>query len=405
MNPISNTNTILSHTAQWLGEAGVHDKVQHLTATAVVMLLAIAAGIAAYYVCTKIVAPAIHKVVRTTKAKWDDILLNQRMVKALSQLVLICLYNIMLPDACDYYPGLKTWISIILRISVVIGVVTVINRLIIAVYEILCNQTKVPAQSLRGLREMLQILVICVGLIIGISILINRSPLIILSGLGASAAVLMLVFKDSILGLVSGVRLTMNDMLRPGDWITAPKFGANGVVREVNLTTVKVQNFDMTIVTIPPYSLVSDSFQNWRGMQESEGRRVARSIYIDVNSVHFLSPESLKKFHDEPWSADLDLSQRQVNLAVFRRYLEHYISRAASTVQSMMVMVRELQPTPQGIPVEIYFFTGKQEWLDYEHIQADMLDNVIAMLPDFGLRIYQAPSGLDMLALRPQLDQ
>ncbi|MDE7125618.1 MAG: mechanosensitive ion channel family protein, partial [Muribaculaceae bacterium] len=395
-----NTNTILVSVADWLGNTGVPESAIEAFATLIVVSLSVAFGIAVYYMCTRVLAPVIESVVAKTKAKWDDVLLNKRMVKALSQLILICILNLTLPDACDFYPALKTWMSVIMRVLLVTGVVVVINRLLVAVYDILCSQTTVPAQSLRGLREMLQILVICIGVIIAVSILVDRSPLIILSGLGASAAVLMLVFKDSILGLVSGVRLTMNDMLRPGDWITAPKFGANGIVQEVNLTTVKVQNFDMTIVTIPPYSLVSDSFQNWRGMQECPGRRVARSICIDINSIHFLNPDELDKYRSEPWASDLDLTERQANLALFRRYLEHYITGVATTVRSMIVMVRELQPTPQGIPVEIYFFTNRQDWLSYEHVQADLLDYVVAVLPEFGLRVYQAPSGLDVLSLK-----
>ena len=197
---------------------------------------------------------------------------------------------------------------------------------------------------------------------------------------------------------MAGVQLTVNDMLHPGDWITAPRYGVNGVVQEVTLTTVKVQNFDMTIVTIPPYSLVSDAFQNWRGMQSSGGRRIMRSINIDANSVTFMTPGQLSRFSGQPWASRLDLSVRQVNLTVFRHYLEHYISTLASCVSTMTAMVRELQPTSEGIPVEIYFFTSLQEWVSYEHTQADVLDHVIAMVPGFGLRIYQSPSGLDLRA-------
>lgn len=393
------TNGLLELVTGWLTMAGTPAGVRHFLATMAVAGMVVLVAVAVYYICTRLIAPLVLKFVAKTKAQWDDVLLSPRMVKSLSQLAVIFVLSAMLPDACDYYPSLRLWVAAIMKIMVVTGIVVLLNRIIVAVYNILCSQTELPAKSLLGLREMLQIIVVCIGLIIAVSILVDRSPLIILSGLGASAAVLMLVFKDSILGLVSGVRLTMNDMLRPGDWITAPKYGANGVVLEVTLTTVKVQNFDMTIVTVPPYSLVSDSFQNWRGMRESGGRRIARSFCIDVNSVRFLDAGQTSRYKDEPWTADLDLSRPQVNLSMFRRYLEHHISQMATAVPTMTAMVRELQPTPQGVPVEIYFFTSSQEWVAYEHVQADLLDFVLATVPEFGLRVYQAPSGLDVLAL------
>lgn len=397
---MTETNIILERLTQWFSIPGMSDGMQRLSATLVTVSLALAVAALVYYLCARVAAPFVLRLVARTKVTWDDLLLNPQVVKALSRLVVVIALSMMLPDACDYYPGLRAWTGVIMRVLVVMFVVLLVNRLIMAVYDIVCSHTNAPARSLTGLREMLQIIVVCIGLIIAVSILVNRSPLIILSGLGASAAVLMLVFKDSILGLVSGVRLTMNDMLRPGDWITAPRYGANGTVLEVTLTTVKVQNFDMTIVTIPPYSLVSDSFQNWRGMQDSSGRRVMRSLNIDANSVRFVEPEALARYAGEEWTADLDLSRRQVNLAVFRRYLEHEIRKASVSVPSMTSMVRELQPTPQGIPVEIYFFTPRQEWVSYEHVQADLLDFVVATLPEFGLRVYQAPSGLDVLSLK-----
>lgn len=397
---MTETNIILERLTQWFSIPGMSDGMQRLSATLVTVSLALAVAALVYYLCARVAAPFVLRLVARTKVTWDDLLLNPQVVKALSRLVVVIALSMMLPDACDYYPGLRAWTGVIMRVLVVMFVVLLVNRLIMAVYDIVCSHTNAPARSLTGLREMLQIIVVCIGLIIAVSILVNRSPLIILSGLGASAAVLMLVFKDSILGLVSGVRLTMNDMLRPGDWITAPRYGANGTVLEVTLTTVKVQNFDMTIVTIPPYSLVSDSFQNWRGMQDSSGRRVMRSLNIDANSVRFVEPEALARYAGEDWVADLDLSRRQVNLAVFRRYLEHEIRKASVSVPSMTSMVRELQPTPQGIPVEIYFFTPRQEWVSYEHVQADLLDFVVATLPEFGLRVYQAPSGLDVLSLK-----
>lgn len=243
---------------------------------------------------------------------------------------------------------------------------------------------------------MMKIAVVCVVAIIIISILIDKNPGYILTALGASAAVLMLVFKDMIMGLVAGVQLSANDMLRPGDWISMPKYGADGSVLEVTLTTVKVRNWDMTITTIPPYALVSDSFQNWRGMQESGGRRVKRSIYIDMRSISFVPQEQQEEFKEKGW---LDNIEREdhivVNLHVFRNYLEDYLRHHPRVNKDLTIMVRQLQPTVQGLPLELYFFYAGTEWLPYEHLQSEIFEHVFAMLPNFGLRVFQSPMGID----------
>ena len=253
-----------------------------------------------------------------------------------------------------------------------------------------------------------------IGAIIIVGILINRSPLVLLTGLGASAAVLMLVFKDSIMGFVSGIQLSANNMLKVGDWITMPKYGADGTVIEVTLNTVKVRNFDKTITTIPPYLLISDSFQNWRGMQESGGRRVKRSINIDMNSVCFCTSDMLEKYrriqllkeyvesteqrlasYNEAHEIDNSVlvnGRRQTNLGVFRAYLTSYLKSLPEVNHDLTCMVRQLQPTADGIPLELYFFSSTTVWVDYEGIQADVFDHVLAIIPEFGLRVFQRPS-------------
>lgn len=239
-----------------------------------------------------------------------------------------------------------------------------------------------------------------VGVIIIVSTLIDKDPVNILTGLGASAAILMLVFKDTIMGLVAGVQLSANDMLRPGDWITMPKYGADGTVIEVTLTTVKVRNWDNTITTVPPYALVSDSFQNWRGMRESGGRRVKRSINIDMNTVHFCTLEQMKTFEKQAWMSDFEKTgKEEVNLYVFRHYLEYYLRHNPRVNTELILMVRQLQPTPQGLPIELYFFSANKDWIPYERLQAEVFDHLLAVLPEFGLRVFQSPSGLDVLSL------
>ena len=191
-----------------------------------------------------------------------------------------------------------------------------------------------------------------------------------------------------------------NDMLRPGDWITMPKYGADGDVLEVNLTTVKVQNWDKTITTVPPYALVNDSFQNWRGMFDIGGRRVKRSINIDMNTVRFCTSEEMAEFVKQPWMKDFEATgKEEVNLYVFRHYIEYYLRHHPKVNQEMIMTVRQLQPTAQGMPIELYFFSASTAWLKYEHLQAEVFDHVLAMLNVFGLKVFQSPTGLDLQRL------
>ena len=244
----------------------------------------------------------------------------------------------------------------------------------------------------------------------------------LLTGLGASAAILMLVFKDSIMGFVSGIQLSANNMLKVGDWISMPKYGADGTVIEVTLNTVKVRNWDNTIITIPPYALVSDSFQNWQGMRDSGGRRVKRSINIDMRTVRFCTPEMLAKYRKirllkeyidktekvvEHYNKEHDIDnsilvngRRQTNLGVFRAYLTNYLKSLPDVNKELTCMVRQLQPTEQGIPLELYFFSSVKDWVPYEGIQADVFDHVLAIIPEFGLSVFQNPTGEDFRALR-----
>jgi miniconductance mechanosensitive channel len=250
--------------------------------------------------------------------------------------------------------------------------------------------------------------------------ILGKSPLYFLTGLGAVSAVLMLVFKDTLLGLVAGIQLSANDMARPGDWITMPKYQADGDVLEITLTTVKVQNFDKTISYIPAYAMISDSFINWRGMYDSEGRRIKRAIFIDMNSVVFCSDsmlEDLKKYslitkyiedkqkeiaeYNSKIPSDTTYpvnGRRQTNIGIFRAYMEHYIRSLATINQNATLMVRHLPPTDKGIPLEIYAFCISKEWKVYERAQADIFDHFIAALPHFHLKLYQSPTGGDVHA-------
>lgn len=282
---------------------------------------------------------------------------------------------------------------------------------------------KLPAASQLPLKGIFQGIKLISAILVGIlmiSLLIGQSPAILISGLGAMAAVLMLVFKDPILGLVAGIQLSANDMLKLGDWLEMPKYGADGAVIDIGLTTVKVRNWDNTITTIPTWSLVSDSFKNWSGMSASGGRRIKRSISIDATSIHFLDEDERQRLHKahllkpyltarhqeiDKWNQQLDAPdsvlnhRRMTNIGTFRAYLNEYLRHHPRIRKDMTLMVRQLAPDDHGLPIEIYAFTNTVVWLEYESIQADIFDHIFAVVEEFGLRIHQSPTGNDIRAL------
>lgn len=365
-----------------------------LTLVALILLIS--------YIMTKLfrhlVVPAVHKITSRTKATWDDYLFNEKMMTSFCRMIPPIMFYLLLPFVFNNVPQV---LDILLKgclIYLVITTLMLVNSFLNSLYEISNEHETLRNRPLKGIYQMINLVAIGIGIILIISILIDQNAATILAGLGASAAVLMLIFKDSILGLVAGVQLSANDMLRPGDWITMPKYGADGDVLEVSLTTVKVRNFDKTITTIPPYVLVSDSFQNWRGMRETGGRRIKRSIFIDMTTVHFCSEKEKEMFASRGW---IDETQTKpgvqvVNLYVFRNYLQNYLKEHPRTHKELMIMVRQMQPTSEGLPLEIYCFSNTTVWPEYEQIQGEIFDHILAVIPEFGLRIFQRPSGNDL---------
>ena len=369
--------------------------------TLVVLILLIS------YIITKLfrhlVIPAVHKITSRTKATWDDYLFNKRMMNSFCRMIPPIMFYLLLPFVFSNVPQLLNILLKACLIYLVITTLLLINSFLNSLYEISNEHETFRNRPLKGIYQMINLIAIGIGIILIISILIDQNTATILAGLGASAAVLMLIFKDSILGLVAGVQLSANDMLRPGDWITMPKYGADGDVLEVSLTTVKVRNFDKTITTIPPYVLVSDSFQNWRGMRETGGRRIKRSVFIDMTTVHFCSEKEKQQFASRGW-IDEEQSKPEtqvVNLHVFRNYLLNYLKNHPRTHKELMIMVRQMQPTAEGLPLEIYCFTNTTVWPEYEQIQGEIFDYILAVIPEFGLRIFQRPSGNDLTNIAP----
>ena len=393
--------TINDTITMWLQQLGVQPEsmgtVHRIVAVVGILLLAYVA----HWLCRKVVVTTVKKLTSKTQNKWDDYLFNDRVLNDFCHMVPPIVITALIPFAFPNEPMTLAFVLKICWIYITIVVVRLICTFLTSLYTISSEHEKLKERSMKGFYQMMKLIVICVGTIIIISTLIDKDPVKILTGLGASAAILTLVFKDTIMGLVAGVQLTANDMLRPGDWITMPKYGADGSVLEVTLTTVKVQNWDKTISTIPPYALVNDSFQNWRGMRESGGRRVKRSINIDMHTVRFCTPEELETFRKEEWMQGFEATgKEEVNLYVFRHYLEHYLRTHPKVNQNLTLMIRQLQPTAEGMPIELYFFSDGTEWIPYERLQAEVFDHLLATVHQFGLKVFQSPTGLDLRYLK-----
>ena len=319
-------------------------------------------------------------------------------------------------------PELVTVTVNVVRALIVLSVAMAISGALDYANELYARRPEARSRPIKGYIQVVKIAMYCGAAILMIAVLIEQSPLLLLSGLGAMAAVLLLVFKDTILSLVASVQLTSNDMLRVGDWIEMPSMDADGDVIDIALHTVKVQNFDKTITTIPTHKLIADSFRNWRGMSDSGGRRIKRALVLDQNSVRFLGEDEvagLKRFrllekylerkqdeiaewnrHELASDSDAINARRITNIGTLRAYVIAYLqSHPRIADEGFTLMVRQLPPSPQGLPLEIYCFANTIDWAEYEAIQADIFDHMLAILPEFGLRVFQQPSGLDLQGL------
>ena len=348
-----------------------------------------------------LVIPALQRLSQRTKATWDDYLFNDRMMRSTARLIPPIIWYALLGAVFQDMPVLLDILRRICQIYLIVAVLMLVSNFLDTLHEISTQHETLRNRPLKGIYQMIKLLTYCIGAVLIVSTLIGRDATTILAGLGASAAVVMLIFRDSILGLVAGVQLSANDMLRPGDWITMQKYGADGYVTEVTLTTVKIQNFDKTITTIPPYALVSDSFQNWRGMRESGGRRIKRSLAIDASTVRFCTAEEIARLRSEGWitAEELRDGEQPVNLGLLRGYIRRYLKQHPGIHPEMMQMVRMMQPTAEGLPLEVYCFSRTTEWIPYEALQAEIFDHLIAVIPRFGLRLFQRPSGEDLKGL------
>ena len=381
---------------EWLGSLGIDEAYVAWMLGVGIILAVLLVAILVDAISKNVIIPAVRKITSKTNSIWDDHLLGDNVIKNLCRIIPAILANVFVSALMIKGSEATLFFQKLCSIYITVVIVKLICSFITGFYTVSTEHENFKNRSLKGFYQMLKLVVVCVGAIIIISTVINKNPIAILTGLGAGTAILMLVFQDTIKGLVAGIQLMANDMLRPGDWITVPKYGADGDVLEVTLTTVKVQNWDKTITTVPPYALVNDSFQNWRGMFDIGGRRVKRSINIDMNTVRFCTEEELAKFKQQPWMQGFEeTGKEEVNLYIFRHYVEQYLINHPKVSKDLIMTVRQLQPTAQGLPIELYFFSADTRWLKYEHLQAEVFDHVLAVMHMFGLKVFQSPTGLD----------
>lgn len=360
----------------------------------------------------------VAKFAQRSPTRFDDVLFQFGAFKWLSRLVPFVVFQLGLRTIPDLPESAAQLVDKLL-FAIVVFLVTMLVSAVLSAVEHLHRTTRTrPTLSLKGAMQLVKLAMFITATLVVIGTVTGKQIGLLLSGIGAMSAVLMLIFKDTILGLVAGVQLSSNDMLRIGDWITMPSAGADGDVIDITLNTVKVSNFDRTIITIPTWKLITESYQNWRGMTESGGRRIKRSLFVDATSVRFLAHEEIERLERfmllktylegkldtlAEWNDSLGAdgewmgNRRQLtNLGTFRAYCDNYLQRHPRIHRGMTCMARQLPPTAEGIPLELYCFTDTTTWLDYESIQGDIFDHLLAVLPEFGLRVYQHPSGFDL---------
>ncbi|WP_415287743.1 mechanosensitive ion channel family protein [Brevundimonas sp. S1H14] len=382
-------------------------------------LLALLAFIADFVV-RRILTRLILKVVGRAVHDLDTLL--QPVVRSFTRVVPAIIIHQGISGVPHLAPGVVTLIQNVAGAFMIVAVAIGIGAGLDMANAIYARSPRAHRRSIKGYLQVLKIVIYAIATILVIAALIDRSPLLLLSGLGALAAVLMLVFKDTILSLVASVQLNSNDMLRVGDWIEMPQVNADGDVIDIALHTVKVQNWDKTITTIPTWRLISESYRNWRGMQESGGRRIKRALLIDQTSARFLAEDErdrMRRFlliddyladksaEMADWNAKLVAAgrdpvnmRRSTNIGAFRAYVQNYLENHPGIRQDMTLLVRQLQPTETGLPLEIYAFTATTAWAEYEAIQGDIFDHLLAILPEFGLRLFQSPTGADFVQLK-----
>ena len=407
-----------------LSKLGLNTTITTYISEAISLITLILITLALYYIILLVIKKTVYVFIQKSQSKRDDILIQNKVFNRICLLIPAFLIRFNIEAAIPSFPTLSSTIILFTKIYEVFIYSRVLDAILTTLNDIYDTYEISKSKPIKGFIQVLKTIIYIICTLLIIAILTHKELSNILIGLGTLSAVLMLVFKDPILGFVGGLQLTINDMLRIGDWIVMEKSKADGEVLEIGLTTVKVQNWDKTITTIPTYSLISDSFTNWRGMENSGGRRIARSFIIDIDTVRFCTPEMLERFKKfqlvtqyitdkekeiEEYNkannidnSNLVNGRRQTNLGIFRAYLNAYLANCPYINKDMTFMVRQLSPTETGVPIQIYAFSSNKAWISYENIQSDIFDHVFAVVTMFDLKIYQKPSS-NSLAVLPEI--
>lgn len=380
----------------WMNEIlidwGVDPKLANMFDETIIAVLMIGVSIGLDYLCQAIFVGGMKHYTKRAPHQWNTLLMKRRVVHHLIHILPGVLVYFLLPLAFVRGKEILDFSQKICAVYIIAAILFTINGLLLVILDVYNARDKQKNRPMKGFVQVLQVLLFFIGGIVIIAVLVNKSPMTLFAGLGASAAVLMLVFKDSILGFVAGVQLSANDMLRIGDWIQLPNGVANGTVEEITLNTVKIRNWDETISTVPPYTLVNNSFQNWRGMQESGGRRVNKNIYLDMTTLKFCTPEDLDAIRKNvPLMADYQPAEGEVptNSQLYRIYIERYLRSLLVVNQDMDLIISQKEPTTYGVPIQVYFFSRNKVWREYERIQSDIFDHLLAIVGKFDLKLYQ----------------
>jgi miniconductance mechanosensitive channel len=416
VNNTYNGKSTLEYISELLLNKGLSEDLSKYLSWGILIAVLTAICILTDLIMKKIIIKIINKIVRKNNYIWGEIIYKRKLFPRMANM----LPGIIVYSFAPVFGGYSfSQIMQLISSTYILIIATLIINIFLDIIDDIYRTY--PISLVRPIKGFLQVIKIIVDIIIGIWIVANmmgKSPLMLLGGVGAITAVISFVFKDSILGFIAGIQLTSNDMLRIGDWIEMPKYGADGDVIDITLNTVKIQNFDKTIITVPAYAMVSDSFKNWRGMQEYGGRRIKRSIYIDVNSISFCTPDMIKRFKNieylkdyiidkenkisvynknHPGNDDLLANGRHLsNIGTFRVYIQKFIEDFPGLNKDMMLMVRQLPSGEYGLPLEIYAFTNDTDWGIYEKVQSDVFDHIFSVIGEFGLRIFQNPTGHDL---------
>lgn len=368
---------------------GVHGQMVPVTRHILLAVVAILLAWFSDFLCRKIVVPIILKLTKKTDAKWDDVLLNQKVLFSACHIIPAIVIWELLPMVFYQFPVVEAMLKRFTSIYITIMSARLAIVFISSFKGLESERRSSVQQYFITFCGVLKILIVFITVIIVIATLINKSPFKLFAGLGATSAVLMLVFKDTISGLAAGIRLTSNNMLHKGDWVTVQGTEANGIVEEISLTTVKIRNFDNSIITVSPQRLVEGSFQNWIGMQHSDGRRVKRMVYYDFRSVKIIDDGIRNNILNKGYYKPEEIIGNEVNMSLYRKYMEKYLTTRDDVNSSMTVIVRQLEATNTGLPLEFYFFLKDKTPKEYEHNLADIMEYVYAITSDFGLTIYQ----------------